>query len=278
MKKILITGSNSQLAVAIRKVFYQKYKLILKDRESMDVTNSNLVKECLINEKPDIIIYCSALTNVDLCEQEIELSNEINGYAINNFSKNFDGIFIYISTDYVFDGKDGPYNEDSSTNPINAYGESKLLGEKIVKENFSNHLIIRTNVVFDIGYSASFLDWVIKSLIVNKNIKVVNDQINNPIWTHDLANSIDYLINKKFNGLIHVGSDLLCSRYQFAQMIAKKWNLNKDFINPISTIELEKDLSSYIAKRPMKSGLISKYNFLPKISLDNSLKKLKNSL
>jgi dTDP-4-dehydrorhamnose reductase len=275
MKRILITGSNSQLAIAFKKLFHKKYKLILKDKVSMDVSNEKLVNKCLIKENPDIIIYCSALTNVDLCEKEIELSNKINGYSVDNFSKNFDGLFIYISTDYVFDGKNGPYNEDSKTNPINAYGKSKLLGEEIVKKTFANYLIIRTNVVFDIGYKASFLDWVVKSLISKKNITVVNDQINNPIWTHDLANAIDYLIKEKFYGLIHVGSDFLCSRYKFAQIIAKKWKFNQGMIKPISTVQLESNVKSYIAKRPLKSGLISKYNFLPKISLDNSLDKIK---
>ena len=185
-------------------------------------------------------------------------------------------MFIQISTDYVFNGKNGPYSESSKTNPLGIYGKSKLKGEEIVRDSFKNYLIVRTNVLFGGKSKANFLDWVVESLIINKEINVVDDQYNNPVSVNDLSKIIHNLISTKSRGIIHVGSDTLCSRFDFANMIANCWNLDNNYIKPISTEELSRKMKNYLAPRPLKSGLISLNTDLPTLSLKNSLKNIKN--
>ncbi|MDC0917544.1 dTDP-4-dehydrorhamnose reductase [Candidatus Marinimicrobia bacterium] len=271
MKKILITGGSGQLAQSFKFLFKHEYDLAVLDKKIFDITDPKIVEKTLQQEKPDIVINCAAMTDVDGCENDSERAYLINGLAIENFARSFDGLFIQISTDYVFDGKDGPYLESSETNPVSIYGKSKLLGEEIVKICFKNFLIIRTNVLFDINQNSSFLDWVIRSLSNNQKINVVNDQINNPVWTYDLSKTINFLINNNMNGIFHVGSDILCSRYKFAKIIAEVWDFDIVNIVPISTSDLFKQLDSYVADRPLKSGLITKFEKLPKISLMSAL-------
>lgn len=275
MKKILVTGGLGQLAQSFKFLYRNKYNLLVLDRASFDIKDIDMIKDVLEKEKPDIIINCAAMTNVDECESNSINAHLINGLSIKNFSKFFDGLFVQISTDYVFDGKNGPYSETSEPNPINIYGKSKLLGEEIVKKNFKNHLIIRTNIVFDLNKKNSFIGWIIKSLSKNKKINVVNDQINNPVWTHDLSKAISFLIDSDMRGIFHIGSDTMCSRYEFAKMIANEWNLDSANIISISTVDLFSQLGSYVAKRPLNSGLITKSEILPDISLKDSLADLK---
>jgi dTDP-4-dehydrorhamnose reductase len=133
MKKILITGGSGQLAQSFKLLFKHEYNLSVLDKKLFDITDPKIVEKTLVKERPDIVINCAAMTNVDGCENDSENAYLINGLAIENFVRFFDGLFIQLSTDYVFDGIDGPYLESSETNPISIYGKSKLLGEEIVK-------------------------------------------------------------------------------------------------------------------------------------------------
>jgi len=275
MKNILITGGDGQLGNSFSSIYKEKYNILCLGKDLLDITKKNEVSHIIKKFHPDILLNCAAITNVDSAEKYPDIANDVNALSIKNILRLFDGLFIQISTDYVFDGKDGPFTEDAPTNPINHYGESKLYGEKIVKENAKDWLIIRTNVLFDLDSKASFLSWVINSLKINKQIHVVDDQINNPVFTDDLSHMIDILITKDMRGIYHIGSDTLCSRYEFAQMIGEVWNLNINNISPIKTNHLKKKIETYIANRPMNSGLISNFD-LPNISLKNSLEKIRN--
>ena len=277
MKKVLVTGGCGQLAKSFKSLFDDSYKLFVLDKEQLDITNIKQVEYFLKKNEPDIIINLAAMTNVDRCENDIDLAYKINGLSIKNFSQVFKGLFIQVSTDYVFDGYNGPYPETANTNPLSIYGKSKLLGEDIVRDHFKDYLILRTNILFDLSSKASFLSWVIKSLSNGENINVVNDQINNPVSTDDMSNYINFLIEKKMKGIFHIGSDTLCSRYEFACMIAETWNLDIGKIKPISTKDLSIQLDSYLAERPLNSGLITEFLDMPTISLKNSLIKLSKS-
>jgi len=276
MKKILITGGNGQLGHSFSSIYQEEYNILSLGRDKLDITNKDEILKVIETFEPSIVLNCAAMTDVDNAELDPKLANEINASSIKKILQLFDGLFIQISTDYVFDGEDGPFTEDSPTNPINSYGQSKLAGEKIIQENARDWLIIRTNVLFDIDSQASFLSWVVNSLKENKKINVVDDQINNPVFTDDLSDIIHLLISKKMRGIYHIGSDTLCSRYQFAQMIGDVWDLNTNNIHPIKTSALKKQIKTYIANRPMKSGLTSIFD-LPSISLKKSLQKIRNS-
>ena len=260
MKKILITGSTGQLGNSLGKVFKSRYDLVFTSRTKpnkntnyfLDITNSLLVKDMVSAISPDIIINLAALTNVDLCESNPDLAHAINFQGVKNLVNVFKGPIIHLSTDYVFDGKLGQYKENDITNPINVYGVTKYKAEKILLEKSKESLVIRTNVLYDYQSKAksSFLNWVVDSLKRGEKIKVVDDQFNNPTWTDSISVVIDRAIKADLNGLIHWGDFDWISRYDFANKIADKFNLQSNLIEPIKTEELNQ-----VAPRPLNGGL-----------------------
>ena len=260
MKKILITGSTGQLGNSLGKVFKSRYDLVSTSRIKpnkntnyfLDITNSLLVKDMVSAISPDIIINLAALTNVDLCESNPDLAHAINFQGVKNLVNVFKGPIIHLSTDYVFDGKLGQYKENNITNPINVYGLTKYKAEKILLEKSKVNLVIRTNVLYDYQSKAksSFLNWVVDSLKRGEKIKVVDDQFNNPTWTDSISVVIDRAIKADLNGLIHWGDFDWISRYDFANKIADKFNLQSNLIEPIKTEELNQ-----VAPRPLNGGL-----------------------
>ena len=269
MKKILITGAFGQLGTSLcktlsnesilatgRSIFSStKYKSI-----ELDITNPKQVKGVIYKYNPDIIIHLAAMTDVDGCEKNPETAFDVNVKATEGLIKNYNGKFIYISTDYVFDGEDGPYVEDDKVNPVSVYGKTKLYGENMVKNSDANWVILRSNIIFSYNdrTKASFVNWVVDSLKKQERIRVVNDQWNNPTWTNDLAKVILKIIEKDAIGLYHYGGRDYMNRFEFAKMIASSFGLDGSLISPITTSELK-----WLAQRPLKSGLNTK-----KIELD----------
>tara|TARA_B100000586_G_scaffold154960_1_gene112722 strand:- start:559 stop:1422 length:864 start_codon:yes stop_codon:yes gene_type:complete len=264
MTTILITGASGQLGMSLKRIFNSKYEIISTTGNNnptgssmhLDVTNPMLFKEVMETTNPDLVINLAALTNVDLCEKNPELAYSINIGGMDNLVNAFKGPIIHVSTDYVFDGEDGPYKEEDTTNPLNVYGLSKLESEKLLLDHSENSLVIRSNVLYDYSSKseASFLNWVVDSLTQEKEINVVEDQWNNPTWTGSLAVVIDRAIDTQLTGLVHWGDGDLVSRFDFANKIADVFNLKKSLIKPILTSELNQT-----AKRPLKSGLKSDY-------------------
>tara|TARA_Y100001970_G_scaffold119468_1_gene148218 strand:+ start:185 stop:1045 length:861 start_codon:yes stop_codon:yes gene_type:complete len=259
MKSILLTGAYGQLGLSFYNLFHSKYEIYCTGRNYnpnngiyLDISNTILYDEVLKFVKPDLVINFAALTNVDLCEQNPELAYSVNLGGLTNLVDLFDGPIVQISTDYVFNGENGPYIENDITNPINIYGASKLASEKFLLENSKDCLIIRTNVLYDYSSntSASFLNWVIESLKKDNEINIVEDQWNNPTWTSSLAVVIEKAIDKGLSGLVHWGDGDWISRYEFANKIASAFSLKTSLIKPIMTEDLKQ-----AANRPLKSGL-----------------------
>lgn len=271
MKKVLITGSSGQLGTSLQLDDYDVIRtdVIQQNKQVnctiLDITNEEPVKDLLEAEKPDVIVHLAAMTNVDGCERNPDQAQLINVEGTKNLLNHFVGKFIFVSSDYVFDGEDGPYSEDDDVNPINVYGKTKLEAEENVRKLSNDWVILRTNVVWNIGgnFKASFADWVVDELQNNRQIRIVADQWNNPAWTVDLGNVIETLIKHDANGLYHHGSSHVINRYDFACMIANVYELNSSLIEPITTKELNQT-----AQRPLKCGLITKkleidFNFTP---------------
>ena len=264
MITILVTGGSGQLGMSLKKIFNSKYEIICATRDMklarsgiyLDVTNPMLFREVLSTTNPDLVINLAALTNVDFCERNPALAYSVNLGGVDNLINAFKGPIIHLSTDYVFDGNNGPYMEEDSTNPLNVYGSSKLASEKLLLDHSENSLVIRTNVLYDYSSNspASFLNWVIDSLGQEKGINVVEDQWNNPTWASSLAIVIDRAIDIGLSGLVHWGDNDWVSRYDFANKIADIFDLKRSLIKPISTSELKQD-----AIRPLKSGLKTDY-------------------
>ena len=260
--RILITGAFGQLGHALQSILSKKsnYELICTGRKlkkgqkgiPLDIRNQVALKELIDTTAPDIIINLAAMTNVDACELNPKLAGEINVAGLEHICNSFKGKIIHLSTDYVFDGTSGPYKEDDPLNPISIYGKTKLASEHILLEKDIKNLVIRGNVLYDYSphTSASFLNWVVSSLKGNQEIKVVEDQFNNPTWTRSMSDIIELSIKNDLEGIIHWGDSVHISRFEFAKLIAKKFSLNESLIKPVLTSELNQP-----ARRPLQSGL-----------------------
>ena len=260
--RILITGAFGQLGHSLQSVLSKKsnYDLICTGRKlkkgqeviPLDIRNQVALKELINTTAPDILINLAAMTNVDACELNPKLAGEINVAGLQHICDSFKGKIIHLSTDYVFDGTSGPYKEDDPLNPISIYGKTKLASEHILLEKDIKNLVIRGNVLYDYSphTSASFLNWVVSSLKNNQEIKVVEDQFNNPTWTRSMSDIIELSIENDLEGIIHWGDSVHISRFEFAKLIAKKFSLNESLIKPVLTSELNQP-----ARRPLQSGL-----------------------
>ena len=289
-KKVLITGAFGQLGNAVLKRL-QDVEILATDifipplssgsfsMEILDVTKPEDVVKVLKRFQPDVVLNLAAMTNVDGCEANPEVAEKINSGGVRNFLEVFGGMFIQISSDYVFNGKAGPYDEEDIPDPINVYGRTKLDSDKFVMQYQNSWCIVRTNVVFDYSkYSdASFVKWVINSLQNNKQIRVVHDQWNNPTWTYALADILGVIVEKESVGLYHYGGAEQINRLEFAKTIAKVFHLDDSLITPITTASLNQ-----IAPRPLKCGLkthlIKSKLQVTTLPLEVSLKDIKSKL
>ena len=268
MSKVFITGANGLLGQHLVEVFTQKHQVFSSDLhydpfftypnvkyESLDIFNTEKLKTLVSSFKPELIINAAAYTDVDGCETNRDKAREVNIEGVENLieiCKEEKIKLIHISTDYVFDGKSGPYSEEELPNPISHYGRTKLEGELKIKKSGIDNIIIRTNVLYGLGekINPNFFTWVFDKLKKEEKTKIVTDQLNNPTLADDLARAILELWEKKFTGLINISGSEYLSRFDFAQKIAEKFDLKKDLIYPIKTEELKQK-----APRPYKGGL-----------------------
>ena len=260
--RIMITGAYGQLGYALSKRLAENHDVIrtgfnipkYEQGIKLNILNQVYMSEVIKSTLPDLIINLAAMTNVDGCEKNPDAAREVNIAGVQHLCDTFNGKIIHLSTDYVFDGKSGPYSEDDDVNPINIYGETKLASERILMDNNSDNLVIRANVLYDESpfTNASFLNWVISSLRAEKAISVVDDQSNNPTWSSSISDIISLCIDNSVNGIMHWGDADYLTRIDFANKIAKKYELSSALIKPVSTKSF-----SQIASRPLKSGLKS---------------------
>jgi dTDP-4-dehydrorhamnose reductase len=223
---------------------------------SSDIKNRDSIKEVIHDYYPDFIIHTAAFTNVDLGEKLREDAWKINVKGIEYIAeaaRAIDAHIIHVSTDYIFDGKDGPYSENALPNPVGYYGRTKLASENALRISGTFFTILRTNVLYGIAPNSrpDFVRWVINSLNKKENIRIVRDQINNPTFIDDLIQGINKIIEFRKTGTYNIGGKEFLSRYEFTLRIADFFNLGKNLITPITTEELKQP-----ARRPLKSGLI----------------------
>lgn len=188
-------------------------------------------------DKPDIIIHCASLTNIEDCEVTKEYTKKINVGAtriISEAADKHDIKLIYISSDSVYDGVKGNFSENDNINPQNYYGLSKYLGELEVLK-VPDSLVLRTNIFgWNIQEKASLGEWILQSLQKRKTIKGFKDAIFSSIYTFELARVIDIAIKNNLSGTFNCGASYGCSRYEFALKIAELFGLDKSLIIPIS--------------------------------------------
>lgn len=262
-KKILIFGKKGQLAQSLNKNLKKKYYIFtFLSSKDCDFENYNNIIPILKNYSPDLIINCSAYTNVDKAEIEKKKSKLINEIAVAKIAK-YCGekkiFLIHFSTDYIYNRpkKYGPINENSKKIPINYYGKTKLDGEKKIIESKCDYIILRISWTYSI-FGNNFVKFIIKNLKEKNNIQVVNDQFGCPTNLDILGTFIYILINKVFHKkikksqIINYSHNGLTSWYKLAKKIRQhlfpiSYN---NLINPISSKNLKR-----IAKRPKYSKL-----------------------
>jgi len=269
--KVLLTGSNGLLGQAVTSIFSREsdIELIQTSAEeksyldygypykTLDITVKEDVKKIIEFYEPEIIINCAAFTNVDKCETERELSWKINVDGVKNLiiaARRSDSKIIHFSTDYIFDGKNGPYSEVSIPNPISFYGREKLASENSIVTSDIKYTIIRTLVLYGIGNNVkpNFALWMLEELRNNRPVNIVTDQISNVTMIDDLAFGTLKIAEKGCTGIYNIaGSDIL-SRFDFAMKMCEVFKLNKELVSPITTASLNQP-----APRPLKSGLIT---------------------
>jgi dTDP-4-dehydrorhamnose reductase len=272
MKRILICGSNGLLGQRLalmlstqtdyevlntshHRTFVFDHKLF--DFTQLDITRRGDVRSLVTSFQPDVILNAAARTDVDWCEEHREEAWGVNAVGVENLidaAKKVKAQLIHVSSDYVFDGKGGPYREEDRPNPINYYGKTKLAGENALRASGLDHAIIRAMVVYGagIGVKENFALWVVRNLRRRQQIRCATDQVSNPTSVTDLALAVVRAFESREDGLFHVcGSDRV-SRYEFAGQIADVFGLDPHLIEPVRAEEL-----SQSARRPAVTGYIT---------------------
>jgi dTDP-4-dehydrorhamnose reductase len=201
-------------------------------RADLDITRESSLHAIFAEYKPTLVLNCAAFTQVDLAEQQEDLANSINGHALitlSAVSKRYNTKLVHFSTDFVFDGSaTRPYRPSDPTNPLSAYGRSKLLGEQKVREfDPPGYLLIRTSWVYGPN-GACFPQTMINAARAGKPLRVVSDQIGSPTYTRDLADATLNLIDANATGLFHVTNSDQTNWFDFTRAILDEFSLTAD--------------------------------------------------
>ncbi len=253
MKNILVTGSKGQLGTDVVSTLYKDYNIVGLAKHALDITNLEASLNIVKDIKPHIIINCSAYTNVDKGEQDIDLAYRINAFGTKNLAiaaLENNCKLVHISTDFIFDGeKNSPYIETDSPNPLNVYGKSKLLGEQFIQEINPQYYILRTSWLYGKNGN-NFVKTMLHLTNENKIINVVHDQRGTPTYTKDLVQVIKKVIKTDAYGIYHASNEGSCTWFEFANEIFKLANIKNIQLLPITTEELSRP-----ARRPFYSVL-----------------------
>ncbi len=272
MKTILVTGSNGLLGQKITEKILREggVNLIATAKGEnrypvkegytyveMDILNAAEVKTVVSKYKPDAIIHTAAMTNVDTCEEQKELAFALNVESVITLVKvceEYDVQLIHLSTDFIFDGADGPYNEEAAPNPLSYYGETKLLAEEAVKRSTGKWAILRTIIVYGIVSDMSrsnIVLWAKGALEKGNPLNIVNDQWRMPTLAEDLADCCLLAVEHEAQGVYNASGKDMMSISELVAKVADFWGLDKSLINEISAATLNQT-----AKRPARTGFI----------------------
>ena len=297
-KTILIIGANGFLGSNILQLKNTKeikdlnYQFLAADIENsnvpigvtfyhINITNPQDTIKKIEVISPDVILLTAAMTNVDQNEVDKDLATTINTEGPKNVleaCKKTNSKLLFMSTDFIFDGisKEGDYNENDTPNPLSYYAKTKYNAEQSIINSKIEYTICRTAVLY--GWNKekqNFITWIINKLQQNEPIQIVTDQLNSPTFVKNLAEILIKLIEKDAKGIYHTVGDCTLNRYEMALKCAEVFNLKKNLISPIESLEQK-------AIRPKNAGLnISKLkrligSDLKIYNLDDGLNYMKN--
>lgn len=246
---ILVTGANGQLGQELKNLPNTDATYFFTDIEELDITQIEDIRRFVDKHQINVIINCAAYTNVDKAEEAIDQAELINVQAVANLariSKNSNVTLIHISTDYVFGGSciNTPIKEDTTTNPLGVYGQTKLMGEKEIIKSGCKYIIIRTAWLYS-AYGNNFVNTILRLSRERESLNVVYDQVGTPTYAGDLALVIKMMAESEFlqkQGIYHFSNEGAISWFDFAKAIIEL-NGNKCKINACSSEDFETSVS-----------------------------------
>jgi dTDP-4-dehydrorhamnose reductase len=298
-KRIIVTGANGLLGQSLvaRLASFPEYDLLATGRQeepavpdaaggyqSLDITRASDVRRLFEDFAPDVVVNCAAMTNVDACEGDKKGCWRVNVDAVESMARHClstGASLVQVSTDFVFDGENGPYRESVRPRPINFYGKSKLAGENAARgAGLDRWSVVRTVLTYGTGRNlprTDFVRWVVRELGSGRAINVVTDQMRTPTYAPDLAAGIERLIRFGKTGTYHVSGGEVLSVFDFAHRVARAFQLDPLLIRPISTASL-----GLPAPRPLRSGFLilkaqSELGYRP-TELDQTLAEVRSAL
>lgn len=241
--KILITGSSGQLGSDLVRVLSDTNEVLAFSHPDLDVTDFDKTKDTIVRLSPDILIHTAAYTDVDGCELDPNRAYKVNALGTQNVALGCQKVgaqMVYISTDYVFDGKRREsYTEFDEPNPLSVYGLSKLAGERYVMMLLNGFFIIRTSWLYG-KQGKNFVKTILGFAEERDELKIVDDQVGSPTYTYDLAQKIGEVIKTGAFGLYHITNSESCSWYQFARDILQYAGKKNVEVRPITSEELKR--------------------------------------
>ncbi len=267
--KVLITGANGFLGQHLTLFLVAKnFEVFAAGRNNCTIPNQHLftfinlqltqkqaVDDAVQKIQPHIIIHTAAMSKPNECEQnkDVCLLNNVDATSyLVAAANNVQAKFIFISTDFVF-GEGGPHQEDEKPSPLNFYGQSKLLAEKIVQANIPQYTIVRPVLIYGKiwnGIRPTFLHWVKNNLEIGKAIKVVSDQLRTPTFVNDLCNGIVSIIYKNATGIFHLAGKDVLSPFEMALTVARVLHLDNSLIENVTSATFHEPV-----QRAKQSGL-----------------------
>jgi len=270
--KILITGSNGLLGQkllhklrkdsSVQLIATSKGKNRVSNKEGytyfdLDITDQKQLADIIANTKPDVVINTAAMTNVDLCEDKKKACDALNVDAVGYLAdacKKIDAHLIQISTDFIFDGENGPYTELDIPNPLSYYGLSKLKSEQLLQAHSVKWTVLRTIIVFGVGEKltkGNIVLWAKGALEKGDLLNIIDDQFRAPTLAEDLADICILAAKKKAFGIFNASGKDIMSIYEIVERIAKYYGNSTKNLNKITTATLKQK-----AVRPPKTGFI----------------------
>jgi len=263
--KLLITGASGLLGtklcqIALREnhqvyAAYSQHKPLYGTPVELNIVEPKAQRKALDKINPEAVVHAAALTDVDRCELEKELAWKTNVEATANLARlceERDAFFVYVSTDYVFDGEKGLYRETDKPAPINHYGLTKLKGEEAVQA-LDKYCIARGSVIYGSTPATgkvNFALWLLDKLRKKEEVKIIIDQWNSPTLNISMAEMIIETLEKRTTGTFHLAGATRLSRCEFAQRFAETFNLDPKYITPVQSKQIK-----WVARRPRDSSL-----------------------
>ena len=272
MKTILITGSNGLLGQKIteRLLESRQFNWVATSRGAnryptttgyvyaeMDILDPAAIRRVVEAHQPDAIIHTAAMTNVDVSEAQPELAHRLNVDAVRTLTEiatEHNIQLVHLSTDFIFDGAEGPYDELAAPNPLSYYGKTKLEAEEVIKNSTCKWAILRTILVYGISHDMSrsnIVLWAKASLENGKSIQVVNDQWRTPTLAEDLADCCLLAVEHDARGVYNASGKDFMSVAELVYSVADFWQLDKSLVTELSSASLNQD-----ARRPVRTGFI----------------------